>query len=351
MKNRKFLLLVIFVFVLSISLTYFRKDTSAGFLTGISDTLSRIQVSVPSNHTIQFTTPSGVNSASQTIVVGFNTEAPAFGMTSIGFGDIDLFTYTTNNCTGTPTSKTLAASANTDVWGVAVNSGAGTITFTAPTNATTGEIAAGGCVQILIGTHAVSGTNQITNPSVQSTYSVGISGSFGDTGYASVRIITDDQIDISASVDPTLDVVISSNTCALGVLTATFIKTCQYDVTVSTNAQNGYVSTILADGNLRNSLNSITNVAGGSVEKGSEEYGVGTSKASQDIAQNSLCTNNDTGASQPASALTTSAQRFASSTTPVSSDTTTMCHLASVSGATPAGSYAQVATVIVTANY
>jgi hypothetical protein len=353
MKNKVFFLPVVLlgIFVFAIGITYFTKDANAGFLSGISDTLSRIQQGVAANHTIEFVTPTGVNSASQTIVLGFNTTSPNFGLTNIAFGDIDLLVYNTGVCTGTPTSKTLATAAAASVWGVAVNNGAGTITLTAPTNATTGEIAAGRCVRILIGNHATGGTNQITNPSSAGTYDIGITGTFGDTGNAAVIIVSDDQIDISASVDPTLDVVISTNTCALGVLSSTYIQTCQYNVTVSTNALSGYLSTIVADGQLRNSVNSISNAAGGTVVKGAEEYGVGTSKAGQTIVQNTACTDNDTGVSQPASPLSTSAQQFASATGPISSDVTTMCHLASVSGATPAGSYAQVATIVVTANY
>jgi hypothetical protein len=354
MKSKKVFLLgttIVLVLGLFFLIGNIGSRTFAASLSRISDTMSRIQVSVASNHTIEFVTPTGVNAAGETVIVAFNEEAPSFGLSSVAHGDMDLVFDSGGTCGGSFTDKTLGGTAGAGTWGVSVNNTTGLITFTAPTDATTGEIPAGSCVRILIGDHATSGTNQITNPSSDGQYRIGISGTFGDVGALAVSILTDDQIEITAEIEPTLDVLLSSNACDLGALNSTFIKTCNYDVTVSTNGTSGYISTIVADGDLRNSVDSIANASAGTVVKGSEEYGVGTSKSGQTILQNTDCTDEDTGASQPASALTASAQQFASSSGPVSSDATTVCHLASVSGATPAGFYSQIVTIVVTANF
>ncbi len=356
MKNKKvFILLTSLMLVLTLSLSssFFLKEASAAFLTTLSDTLSRIEDNTAANHTIEFVTPTGVDQTTDTIIIAFDDTGDAYNLTGLTYQDVDLAIDNDGNCDGTWTDKTLGSTAASGVWGVNINTTNDQITFTAPSNATTGEITAGYCVQIEIGTNATSGatgTNQIVNPS-SGTYVTAISGTFGDTGRFAVAIVADDQIDITAQVDPTLTVTISADSCALGTLTANFIETCNYLVTVSTNATNGYVSTIVADGLLRNLTDDINDATDGTVNKGSEEYGVGTSKAGQTILQNTLCTDHDAGVSQPASQLLTSAQQFANATGPISADATTVCHLASVSGATPAGSYAQVATIIVTANF
>jgi hypothetical protein len=351
MKNKKIYILTTFLLISALIAFFLNGRAYAANLTSISDTLSRIQVSVDADHSIEFVTPTGVDESTDTIVLTLDDSGDAFDLSSVAYGDIDLAVDDDGGCDGTWTDKTLAASAGAGEWGVDVNTTTDVITFTAPTDATTGEITAGRCVQIQIGTNADSGTNAINNPASPGTYTVDIAGTFGDTGSFALNIVSDDQIDISASVDPTLDVTIGSTSCALGTLSASYIETCSYDVTVSTNATSGYVATIVADGLLRNASDNIDNASGDTVDRGSEEYGIGSSKAGQDIVQNSGCTDHDTSASQPASALTTSAQQFANSSAPISTDVTTMCHLASVSGATPAGNYSQVATIVVTSYY
>ena len=354
MKSKKivvFLSSLLIISALSFLLTsLLSRDVSAAPLTTISDTLSRIEDNTASNHTIEFVTPTGVNESTDTIILTFDDTGDGYNFGSVAFGDIDLAVDDDGACDGTWTDKTLAGTAAADTWGVNVNSTNDTITFTAPTNATTGEITAGRCVQIEIGTNASGGSNQITNPA-SGTYITDISGTFGDEGAYAVAILAFDQIDITAQVDPTLTVTISADSCALGLLTENFIETCSYNVTVSTNATNGYISTIEADGLLRNTTDDINDVLDNSVNVGVEEYGVATSKSGQTIIQNSACTDADPTGPQAASQLTTSPQQFADATGPISSDATTVCHLASVSGATPAGSYAQVATIIVTANF
>jgi hypothetical protein len=98
----------------------------AATLTDIKDTLSDSSPSSASNHTIQFTTPTGVPAAGSFTV----TFAAGFNMNSIDFADIDMFAGS---------ERTLATSGgeNGATWGVNVTGNV--ITFLSDTD----SIAAG----------------------------------------------------------------------------------------------------------------------------------------------------------------------------------------------------------------
>jgi hypothetical protein len=164
------------------------------------------------------------------------------------------------------------------------------------------------------------------------------------------------QINISASVDPSLTLSLSSTTCGLGTFDSTKVNTCQYNTTVTTNASSGYTAYIRDDGNLRNATNDINDAAGGTTAAGSEEYGVATSDTDTvDITAKETsgnCTILNGGSSDVnALALTISDQSYATEDAPVDSDLVTLCHSASISGTTPAGVYANVVTITIIANF
>jgi len=171
------------------------------------------------------------------------------------------------------------------------------------------------------------------------------------------------QLEIYATVDPTLTLTLSSTACDLDTLSITGLKTCSYDATVTTNATTGYTSYIRSDGQFKNATNNIadvgdgdvgvTNVGGDSTE---EEYGVSTSKAGQTIAENDsgeTCAdlNDQLVTAMPASVLNTTDKSFASSASPIEDDSTTLCHAAVIMGTTPAGVYGQLVTVTVIGNF
>ncbi|HWQ99984.1 MAG TPA: carboxypeptidase regulatory-like domain-containing protein, partial [Candidatus Methylomirabilis sp.] len=166
----------------------------AASLTARSDSMSRAKISTASNHTIRFTTPTGVDAAGDTITIDF----PGFSLGSVVFGDID---FTHGPTTGSETDETLAAAAAAGVWGVSISGT--TITFTPPTDAAVGEIAAGDRVIATIGTDAVGGVNQITNPGTSGAYTLTVAGSFDDTGGIGVPILDDDQVTVTATVSAT----------------------------------------------------------------------------------------------------------------------------------------------------
>ncbi len=176
----------------------------AATITGYSDLVSRLAVTVPADHEIKFVSPTGVESSGDTMRVTFESD---FDLSSITVGDIDLAIDTsvpTNDCGGAFTNKILASSADTSpTWGVAAVGQV--LTFMPPTDAGVGEIPANTCVRILVGQNAAfggAGTHQIGNPSGAFAHIVSIGGGFGDTGLAYVLNNDSDQVTVSASIAP-----------------------------------------------------------------------------------------------------------------------------------------------------
>lgn len=215
-------------------------------------------------------------------------------------------------------------------------------------------------VIITIGLSASGGANQITNPGSTGSKSIPLTAGSSDTGTLAVPILTDDQVTVSATVDPSITSSLSSTTCNLGTLSVSAISFCSYTNTVNTNASSGYVSTIVENGNLCSPsvavcTNDIDDSAGGTVDEGSEEYGVSSNDTTgtQDIVDSTGC--DDSGTSEAATSITTTPQVYADSgdgdSGPVSNRITTICHSASVAGTTPAGSYSHIVTHITTGTF
>ena len=223
--------------------------------------------------------------------------------------------------------------------------------------------------------HIVTPTAADTYIITITTYDLGDDNDFGgiggnldilkDQGSGAV-IIADNanQVTISATVSPSISFTTTSTLCDLGTFDATKLKTCSSQIQISTNAATGYRAYIKADGDLRNSINSITNVSGGNVSAGTEGYGISTTLNSQSISRindanndsyftQDDCTtlNNQGSIAMTASALTVSDQSFASASGPVASDSAYLCYAVAISGTTPAGIYSQLVTITIIGNF
>ncbi|HEU4677830.1 MAG TPA: hypothetical protein VFS75_03895, partial [Candidatus Paceibacterota bacterium] len=240
--------------------TIFRTAEAAS-ITNASDTLSTSAPGNPANHTIEFTTPNGM-AVGETITVTFPTGANEFVMGSVGEDDVDILVNGSSSST--------AAAAGAGVWGVTV--AGGTITFETPTDA---GVASATPIEILIGTNAVTsgaGANQITNPSATTSYEIAIGGTMQDSGHVRIAIV--DQVTVSASVDTSLTFTVSgvvadqsvngSPTTTATDTTATTLpfgtldpygttEVLAHDLSVSTNAANGYTVTVEQSGDLQSS--------------------------------------------------------------------------------------------------
>jgi len=338
----------------------------AGSCTKERDVLSDSTPSTVSNHTIYFVTPTGVESSTDTITITF---ASGFDLAtnSVAFGDMDLAVDNDGNCDGSWTDKTLAATATTNVWGAAVASQV--VTFTPPTNATTGEITAGYCVQIEIGTNASGGSNRIINPTA-GVKSIDIAGNFGDTGSMKVAIISG--VSVTATVAESLTFTISAvasgtvNGATINVATTDGVSVpfgtlstsansiAAHDLLTTTNATNGYTTTTQYNQKLRiDASNDIddhsgTNASPSSFSSaGTEAFGYTTNDSSLGTGTVDRFTS---GGGNKWAAFTTSPLEVAYSST-AASETTRIGYQAGISTTTPAGSYSTTVTYICTPTY
>jgi hypothetical protein len=234
----------------SLGLPSFRFAEAAN-VTSLSDTLSDSAPSVGSNHTLTFVTPNGVAAGGEITV----TFPASFGdIASLDYGDVDL---TVN---GSPV--TLDSAPNAADWGVTAD--ATSITLLSDS----GTIASSATVTIAVGTQTTeggAGDSQITNPSVGS-YEIDLVVGQLDTGSTRVAILS--PVEVTASVDTLLSFTVDglgsgetiNSTTTTGDTTATEIPfgtlqagiatTVAQQLSVATNASNGFVVTVQVDGQL-----------------------------------------------------------------------------------------------------
>lgn len=229
----------------------------AANVTTLSDTLSDSAPSVVSNHTITFTTPTGVANG-ETITIDFS-DGP-FVVGSVNETDIDLAT----------TSDYTIGAACGAVDASAVFSGT-TLTITMCV-AGGYSIPANGTTTIKIGTNATfSGDTgdanaQLTNP-VAGSRQIQVTAGSVDTGETRVAIVP--VVTVTASVDTLFTFTVAGvaggstvntadttggtttpTTIPFGELLANTASTAAQDLTVVTNARNGFVVTVQSDGQL-----------------------------------------------------------------------------------------------------
>ena len=325
----------------------FAQVANAAALTAKSDTMSSLKVSTNANHTIRFTTPTGV-AASETITItmptGWGMGAPA----AVAFGDIDL--------TDDGVDVAIAALASGATWGAAVSGQVITLT-----NGTT-AVAGGSLIAIEIGTNAtfgVAGVNQLTNHATAGTYSIAIAGTFTDTGNIAVTLITDDQVATTATVVESLTFSINDNAIGFGTLTtanARFatgdalggtIEVEAHTITVGTNGSSGFSLTVTGS-TLTSGANTIAAIgavntpsAAGTAQYGiraNVSGGIGTVAAPYAAAGFALDT-----VSFP--------DQIGSATGATASSVYSMRYIANIAANTPAGSYTSTLTYTATATF
>ena len=346
LKPTKFL---VFYLILALLVLMVPGLTYAGPLTALSDTMSRLRISEDSDHTIRFTTPTGAEDIGDTIEITMPT---GFTIGAVVFGDMDLSHGIT---TGYETELTLAAAAGAGVWGASF---AGQIlSLDHPTDA--GEnITAGNKVIVEIGTNANGGSNQITNNSSADSYTISIAGDFGDDGKIGIVTLTDDQVVVSADVDPTLTFSLSGNSTDFSTLSASSVTTSTPNITltIGTNATGGYTISIYDAGDTSNP--GMKEVAGsfmiGSADYSYSDtadlssvagYGIQGSSATATIDARYDQTGDDVGGYE----LT--AQALATYGGTADGHTVLITSKAKVTSSTTAGSYADTVTVIATGNF
>lgn len=140
-------------------------------------------------------------------------------------------------------------------------------------------------------------------------------------------------------VEPEFTFTISKNSIDFGALTVGSVFTDNVVVTTTTNATDGYYTTIAEDGEFRDTTgDDINDVTDGTVSANSEEYGIRTSGA------NGQMNGADT-------AILSAVQEVADSASPIIGDATTIDFKVSISPTTAAGTYAHIVTLISTGRF
>ncbi len=230
----------------------------AANVTTYSDTLSNSAPTGASDHTIQFTTPTGVTNG-QTITVDFS-DGP-FVVGSVDYTDIDVSVQGTGDLT-------LEASCTTQQASAAFSGTTLTITLCSGNGASIGT---NGTTTIEIGRNATGGlaNAQLTNPGVGS-YEIALTAGTLDSGVTEVAIVQ--TVNVTASVDTLFTFSVAGTAAGTsvnddgttgGATTATNIpfgeiaadtaSTAAQLLTVITNAKSGFVVTVTADGQLDSS--------------------------------------------------------------------------------------------------
>ncbi len=226
----------------------------AANVTNFRDTLSESAPGLDSDHTIVFTTPTGVANGS-TITLDFSDGFT--GTSTINATDIDVATtsdYTVaDNCAGL---ERVGATWNRSVLTLTFCSGDG------------GSVPANGTTTIEIGNHATFGgagsADQINNPASTGSRQIPLTAGASDTGETRIAIV--DTVLVTASVDTLFTFTVSGrprgtvvNTAdttggtttatqiAFGKLLANTASTAAQLLTVTTNARNGYSVTVETD--------------------------------------------------------------------------------------------------------
>ncbi len=347
--------LVFYLVVALLTLFSYPQLAKAASLTALSDTMSRLKSSTVSDHTIRFTTSTGAGDVGDTIII---TMPDGFTIGSVDTSDIDLSHGVT---TGYETEEGLAAVATSTLWGAAFSSQI--LTFTHPTDGANGDIAAADKVIVEIGLNAASGDQQITNQSSANTYIIDIAGTFGDSGKIGIVIITDDQVVVSTTIDPTLTFVITTNTVTLtksgggnpDSSNTGFNEGAANTLAASTNGDGGY--SITYNGATLTGANTIDAMAAKTTSStGTEQFGINL----KDNATPNTGAEPSGGSGTPAADYNTADQfRFITGTTtdlasasaPSDTTTFTVTYIVNVSGTTEAEVYTTTITYICTGNF
>ena len=341
-----------------------QKAHAAATITGLSDTLTRTKTGQLSSHTIAFTLSQTDEMVPNTTITldfheddsGFTVNGASTVVTDFDFriGSTDTTIY--SDCSGHSGTSDISES---------VNDSTGVVTFTACSSFNSSAAA----VVIKYGTAASiggSGVNRVTNPAAGSK-TIDVGGTIGETGKLAVVITSEDQLSVSANVDPTLAFTMTPTTLTFGILSTANIRYADNSaglttipaqaatplLTASTNGASGVLISVYDAGNGTGGLYSsvvselIPPSAVNAITTGTKKFGVTGLSGSSLTATPGF---NGTGAGGTG-AISNVAQSFATSSGPVASGNIAMILVGSIDATTKAGSYTDTVTVVCTGRY
>lgn len=152
------------------------------------------------------------------------------------------------------------------------------------------------------------------------------------------------QVTVTATIDPTISLALSSNSCNLGTLDTNSVATCTYDVSTATNATDGITVFATASSAALVGPSGDIDACSGTdcdgkgttaVNAGQEEYGFYVSTANHTVA-GSYATQHQ--------ATPTSSTTLLTVAEPHDTTSSTVTHAASIDDLTPAGAYSHTIT-------
>ena len=325
-------------------------------LTTLSDTQSSLKINNASDHTIQFVTQTGV-APGDAISITFPIE---YVMGSFSIANVDLGVSSSASCSSV-NNESLDTLPLGSVWGVSQTGQV--ITFTSGT----ASIPANRCIQVRIGSNATfegGGVSQINNPSVPGNYAINIGGSFGDTGYITENVITNDTIAVSGTVGQVLAFSVSTSTLYFGTLDPSTTKfasstnasgdtaeTVAHTLDVSTNAASGFTltvhgQTLTSQQNPANTISPVGSSAASS-SPGTEQFGLRVTES----GGIGITVSPTYGAASSYGYDGMSTSVIASGSGSTLSSTYFMYYIANIAPVTEAGTYATNLVYITTANF
>lgn len=223
---------------------------SAASLTNVSDTIVNSAPSATTNHTLLWTTPTGV-AAGETIVVTFDPAGSLFNVGALVaadfVGETGITVVAPAGCTGGPTNEAVLTS-DTESFTLTVCAGdaivPGAVTLPTINNRFTNPATPGSYIVRINGTQADSADTRIAIVnSVLMTARVDTSFTFTVTGLATSTAVNGTSTDITTT----------ATGIAFNTLTVGQIKTAAQQLNVTTNAQNGFQVTLVQNQNLLSS--------------------------------------------------------------------------------------------------
>jgi hypothetical protein len=349
---------VIVAIVIGTSITHVELVHAAA-LTNLSDTLSSVKVNTLADHTIQFVTPSGISSGQ-----GFSITFPVgWNLGQLGATSTDFATSTSASCSGFTDALLVNGAASGLSWGVATTSQSISIT------SGTAVVPANRCVQIRLGSNAISqasGTSQITNPSSATSSIITIGGTFGDTGSITVTIIGDDTVAMTGTVNQSLSFTISTSTIYFGTLGSGAAKyasstnvagdtteTIAHSLVVSTNAPSGFTvsvrgQTLTSQQNSSNTISAFGGTAASSTP-GTEQFGFRATESGGTGV--SISSPFNLSSSYGYNATATTSATLATGIGATAASTLSLRYVTNIAAITEAGTYAANLIYVATANF
>jgi len=368
-----FLLLAVIIINASTNLNQTKKASAANFSV-LSDTLSRNKAGELSSHSIAFYSPHDDMLPGESISVDFHEDEGGFlvdgSTTTAEDFDYNPDGYEANivgvdgQCSGHTGMHDAAISIN-DSTGILTITHCYSWVYVYNKNFVDHAFAYNATLEF--GSSATTdgnGVDRVTNPSAGS-YTIDVSGSWGDSGKLAVLIATEDQVGVSAIIDPILSFSISNATIGFGSFVSPAVRYATSDlagsltppsagsptvISVSTNIKRGLYIMISDTGNGTGGLWSPAPISGlippsasSYVRYSSKTFGIYGKNASGLVISSGFDNN---GISDQA--ISSTQKLFASSTSPIANGTVDLVPLASVNMSTKAGVYSDTIILVCT---